>query len=112
MIHHQFWELVLLCSSNISGLSFRDMFESTLVERTFYNKRCLLHLRLAKNVFDEEILLTFLSGLFSLAVEPESPFRRLKYPSVKRSSLVIFQFLCILWFVRHKRKLTRYVLLF
>lgn len=81
------------------------MFESTLADRTFYNKRCLLHyLRFTKNVFDEEILLTIMSRLFSLAVEPESPFHRLEYSSVKRSSLVNFQFLCIFRFVRHKSK--------
>lgn len=78
MIHHQLRELVLLCKSNISGLSFRAMFESTLADRTFYNKRCLLHLRFTKNVIDEEILLTILSRLFSLVIEPESPFHRLE----------------------------------
>lgn len=33
------------------------MFEATLADRTFYNKRCLLHLRFTKNVFDEEIII-------------------------------------------------------
>lgn len=80
------------------------MFESTLADRNLYNKRCLLDLRFTKNVFDEEILQTILSQLFSLDVEPESPFYRLEYPSAKRSSLVNFQLLCILWFVRHKSR--------